>query len=517
MKRSLKTIHSPAGLVMRVRAEKNGLSSLRTLIVLFLIFLQFVFMFTLHFFLAEAFQWYMVLSLVLSILCCLRTLSSDRSPSSKAVWIFIILFFFYVGYLLYFISDEKFFFGRSRRRYKKVFARAEGYFPADGVKAGCARAEEDCEYLSSVGGFCAYGGTQGKYFPSGGLFFDDVLARLATAKKFILIEFFIICDGILFDRIMSVLTERVKQGVEVLVIYDDMGTNRRISGKAKRRMRGAGLKLMSFNRLIPVIDIGMNYRDHRKIVDIDGETAYTGGINLADEYTNDCRNLGYWKDAGIRVDGNAAAGFTKIFLRQWEYLTRREVDYASYLPQKLNAPTGSAYAPFASGLDIEKPIGKDMYLNIISKAEKRLYIMTPYFVPDDGITNMLANKAKSGVDVRIVLPGVPDKAVVYRVTLGNARALIASGVKGYLMRNTFVHSKVVLADYCVVVGSINVDMRSFFQQFESALYCDDPEILAEVLADFERTFPECDPLLPRLQSLHGKFISSVMKIISPLM
>jgi len=502
---------------MRVRAEKNGLSSLRTLIVLFLIFLQFVIMFVLQFFLVEAFSWYMILSLVLSVLCCLRTLSSDRSPSSKAVWIFLILFCFYVGYILYFLSDERVFFGSSKRRYKKIFARADGYFKEDKVSAACARSEEDCEYLKSVGGFYAYGGTRGEYFPSGGLFFDDVIARLAAAKKFIFIEFFIICDGILFDRVMSVLSERIKNGVEVFVIYDDMGTNRRISGKAKRRMRAAGLKLMSFNRLIPIIDIGMNYRDHRKIIVVDGETAYTGGINLADEYTNDCRILGYWKDAGVRVDGNAAEGFTKIFLRQWEYLTKKEVDYARYIQPRRSGSAGAAYVPFACGLDIEKPVGKDAYLNIISKAEKRLYIMTPYFVPDDGILNMLANKAKSGVDVRIVLPGVPDKAVVYRVTLGNAQSLIKSGVKVYLMRNTFVHSKVVLADYCAVVGSINVDMRSFFQQFESALYFDDEEVLAQVLADFEKTFPECEDLPCRKQSLHGRFFSSILKIISPLM
>lgn len=518
MKRSFKARHSPVGPVMRIKAEKNGLASLRTLLVLFLIFLQFVLLFLIHFFLAELFPWYLGLSLALSIITCIRTLSSERSPSSKAVWVFIILIFFYVGYFIYFLADEKFFFRRPKKRYARIFARAEKYKSGQ-KKAICTdeRATEDCVFLQSCG-FNSFDGTKAKYFSSGALFFDDVIARMESAEKFIFIEFFIISDGIMFDRVMEVLERKIAQGVEVCVIYDDMGTKRHISFKAKKRMIKAGLKLMSFNRLIPVIDIGMNYRDHRKIIVIDGKTAYTGGVNLADEYTNECRLYGYWKDEGIRLDGYAAEGFTLIFLRQWEYLTRKEVDYSEYIGKSEKKQNDSIYVPFASGLDCKKAaVGKEIYLNVISKAQKKLYIMTPYLVPDDTITTALINKAAGGADVRIFLPDIPDKAVVYRVTLSNAQRLMKHGVKIYLMDNSFIHSKLMLSDYCAVIGSINVDMRSFYQQFESAVYTDDPEILSAVERDFDWTCRESSPLTPKVDTLFNRAVSAVLKIISPLM
>lgn len=504
--------------IVKIKAEKKSLGSIKTVVTALLILLQTVILITLYFELAQIFKWYLVLSLVLSILCCLYTLASERSPSSKAVWIFIILFFFYVGYILFILSDEKFFFRKSKRRYKKVFARAK-QFVTDTGDAACAdpRGRQDCAFLKNAGGFNAYRGTDMKYFPSGTQFFDDVLEKLEEAQDFVFLEFFIISDGKLFERFFDVLSRKAQSGVNVCVIYDDMGSHRTLSLKSKLRMKKCGIHLMSFNRLIPVIDVGLNYRDHRKIVVIDGKVAYTGGANLADEYTNDKRMYGYWKDEGVRICGAAVDGLTLIFLRQWEFLTRKEADYARYFNRAEATANEATCVPFASGPDMNSPIGKDLYLNVIAKAQERLYIMTPYLVPDDAVSDVLANKAQSGVDVRIILPDVPDKAVVYKVTLNNAKRLAERGVKICLMKDSFVHSKVVLSDYCAVIGSINIDMRSFYQQSESALYTDDKEVMAQVAADFEGAFRECRSLEERGNATMGRALAGILNIISPLM
>lgn len=516
--KAFKPFRSPDAAVIKIKAEKRGLGSLRTLLTVFLIFLQLVILVSLYFTLAEVFPWYVGLSLGLSVACCIYTLSSDRSPSSKAVWVFILLIFFFVGHILFILTDEKVFFYRSKKRYAKVFAKSEKYAGKSCPPSADKRCAEDCAYLEKVGRFSAYGEGNARYFSSGGQFFDAVIEDLRRAEKFIFIEFFIIADGRLFERFLKELSRKAAGGVEVCVIYDDMGSYGKLSYKSKSRMKKRGIKLMSFNRLLPVIDVGLNYRDHRKIVVIDGKIAYTGGANLADEYTNDKRMHGYWKDGGVRVEGGAAKGFALMFLRQWEFLTRKSVEYENYLSGAEQSCAGeSVFVPFACGLDYDKPVAKELLLNVIAKAQDRLYIMTPYLVPDDSIFNMLANKAASGVDVKIILPAVPDKAVVYKVTLNNAHKLAERGVKIYLMRDSFVHSKIMLADYCAVIGSVNIDMRSFYQQFESALYTNDATVMDEVSADFTNTLEECQTLSERKSTPLNRVSAGLLKIISPLM
>ena len=508
---------SPDPYVVRVRTEKNGLGALKTCVVLLLIALQLGLLIFLYLRLIEVFGAYVTLSLVLSVITAALVLSSDQSPSTKAVWVFVVLVFFVAGFLLYFASDRRVFFGGSRRRYDAVFRRAAAYAPLGVNTEGAdARVREDCAYLQKTGAFPAFQGTEARYFPSGGQLFDDILERLRGAKKFIWIEYFCIADGALLERFIGILAERAAAGVDVRVIYDDMGSHSTFRGKTKRRMQSAGIRLQPFNRLMPVLNIGMNFRDHRKIVVVDGETAYTGGANLADEYTNELRMYGYWKDAGIRLEGSAVDGFTFLFLRQWEFLTRTEEEYAPYLGLAAPRANGALFVPYAGGLDFDAPICRDIYRNIIAKAQGRLWLMTPYLVPDDEILDVLGDKADGGTDVRLILPGIPDKGIVYRLTLANGGKLAARGVKVYCMKDSFVHSKLILSDCCAVVGSVNMDMRSFYEQFECAVYTDDASVLRAVEADFEATFAECVPV-----ALHRKFFGRVfdrlLQIAAPLM
>ena len=516
--RRTKASRSPDKSVIKIRTEKNGFGTLKVIIIAFLVLLQLGLQIYLYLYLAWISRVFLFISFALSVLSCIFLLSSNRSPASKAVWIFIIMILFEVGFVLYILSSDKYFFRKSRKRYKKIFALSDerfGAYPLPVPKD--ERVKEDMEYLRKSGNFTAFSSTDAKYFSSGGLFFDDVLENISKAEKFIFIEFLITSKGILLERFLQILSSKVKEGVDVRIIYDDLGCHGAFPRKLRKRIKSCGIRLMTFNRLIPAVNLMLNIRDHRKLIIIDGKTAYTGGANIADEYTNETRLYGYWKDEGVRIDGEAVDGFTLMFLRQYDYLTRKISDYNKFLRLYEKRQSSSVSIPFSCGLDRDGFIGKELYFNIFSRSQKRLYLMTPYLVPDEALLNMLASKALSGVDVRIILPGIPDKPYVYRVTLNNAAKLKSKGVKIYLMKDSFVHSKVVLSDYCAIIGSINLDMRSFYQQFESALYTDDKSVMEEVEEDFTKTFEECQPLSDEKNNLINKAIASVLKIVSPLM
>lgn len=511
-------IHSNDWKVVKVKTQAKGLGTLKTVIIFILIAVQLAILMYFYFKYLALLKTYLICSFILSLITCVYLLSSKKNSHAKAVWIMFLLLFFSFGYILFFLSDERIFFGKAKRRYKKVFTDSKVYEDKlrlhDGVKNG------DEIYLKNVGNFESYKNTATKYFSSGTLLFDDILYSMSLATEFIFIEFFIISDGVLLERFLNILEEKANEGVDVRIIYDDMGSHGTLSRKTKKRMKENGIKLHPFNRLVPLISVAMNFRDHRKLVIIDGKTAYTGGANLSDEYINEKRILGYWKDAGIRLDGDGVDGFTMIFLRQWQYLSSKEEDYSLFLRKSHSVINTNVVIPYADGLEYDIPIGKDMYLNIMSESVEKIFIMTPYFIIEDTITNMLINKALSGVDVRIVLPGIPDKKSVYDISKNNAEKLLKYGVKVYLVKNSFVHSKLVLTENCAIVGSINMDLRSFFQQFESAVYLNDSETICEINRDFENTFTKSETLVinqKKKMKLFNRMYVGLLRVMSPFM
>jgi cardiolipin synthase len=270
--------------------------------------------------------------------------------------------------------------------------------------------------------------------------------------------------------------------------------------------------------LLSRFSFALNYRDHRKIIVIDGNVAYTGGTNLADEYINEKRMYGYWKDTGLRLEGDAVDGMTLAFLRQWEYIVKKPVNYGEFMCRYEKFEEGSTVIPYVGGPEYEQPICKSVYENIISSARKKLYIMTPYFVPDDNITQLIINAALAGVDVRLVLPEVPDKLYVYLLTKDNAERLLKHGVKVYYVQDAFVHSKVLLTENCAVVGSVNFDMRSFYQQFENSVITDDKTLLADVDADFLQAFADSrQQLKPQRNGIIKSVAITALRIVGPLM
>lgn len=506
--------------VVRIRTETNGWGAVKSLVVAGIFALQFSILVLIYVFLGYLFKWYLILSYILSILTCVYVLSTNKNSLSKAVWVIFILVSFGFGYIIYFLSDERIFFGRKKKKYKRIFSRAEKYREDNALPECSQNIAGDAQYLINTGGFVPYTGTELKYYPSGAQLFDDVLEKLALAEKFIFIELYIISDGVLLNRVLDILEEKSKSGVDVRIIYDFIGCHRTLSRASQKRIKKAGIKILPFNRLTSRFSVALNFRDHRKIIIVDGKTVFTGGANLADEYINEKRMFGYWKDAGLRAEGSAVRAFVLFFLRQWEFLTKTEEDYSKYLSEAEPKQSESLVIPYADGLDYDYHIGKNVYENIIAGASERLYMMTPYFIPDDTLLQLLVNKALSGVDVRLILPGIPDKAFVYSVSRNYAEKLIDVGVKVYCMKNSFVHSKVMLSENCAVIGSINLDLRSFYQQFECAVYTDDKGVMNDLLNDFNETFPRCEEIKERnrmRRNIFHRLYAGLLQIIAPFM
>ena len=507
---------------VRIKTETNKAGVFKKLSIVFLILVQLASLIFLYTWFSVASKWVLLFNFILSCVTCVYVLSSNKNGLSKAVWIMFLLVCFAFSNLIYWLSDERVFFRKAKKRYKAVYDNAEQQYAVEKLNGGFNNpvVESDCRYLYSVGRFNAYRESDIKYYPSGTLFFDDVLERINNAKKFIFIEFFIVSDGVLLDRFYDILSKKISEGVEVRLIYDDMGSKGTLSHRMKVKLKKAGVKLKAFNKFLPLFLVGMNYRDHRKIISVDGDTVYTGGRNLADEYVNEKRMHGYWKDTGIKITGKAVDGFTLMFLKQWEVLTRAREDYSQYLNLFTPTKSNSTVVPYADGLDYDHPIGRGVYEKIIAGANKFVYIMTPYFIIDDGMTDLIINKALSGVDVRIVLPDVPDKAYVYSVSRNNAEKLIDYGVKVYTMTNAFVHSKIVQSENCVSVGSVNMDLRSFYQQFECSVYTDDKTVMADVLDDFNETF-EVSALITdknkRRNNVFRRILAGFMQLFAPFM
>ena len=321
-------------------------------------------------------------------------------------------------------------------------------------------------------------------------------------------------------ELQSILKRKVNEGVDVRIIYDDMGSHKTLKRRTKKAIINSGIKLQPFNRLVPIFNFALNLRNHRKIVIIDGKVSFTGGTNLADEYINEKRMHGYWKDCGVKINGPATDNFTISFLQEWQFLTNEKIDYNNYINIADKNESKELIIPFVSGPNYDHSIAQNIITSIISNAKEKLYIMTPYFIPNETITNLIINKAKSGIDVKIILPEIADKKFVYFVTRNNAEKLISSGVKIYTMNHSFVHSKLYLTETCSIIGSINLDLRSFNQQFESAILTNENQTLCDIEKDFNQTLNYCSQIKKENMNRNKKsfrLLAGIFNIISPFM
>ena len=324
----------------------------------------------------------------------------------------------------------------------------------------------------------------------------------------------------MWNTVLDILKRKVAQGVKIRVIYDDMGCFFLLPKNYAKHLEKLGIECVVFNPFRPLLSVIQNNRDHRKIAVIDGKVAFTGGINLADEYINGYEKHGHWKDSAVMLTGKAAWGLTVIFLQMWELCTKRAEDYSVYYPDIISSPKTGYIIPYSdSPLDNEN-VGEHVYLQIINNAKKYVYINTPYLIIDSSMVSALMLAAKSGVDVRIVTPHKWDKRLVHMTTRSYYRELIDAGVKIYEYTTGFIHSKTFVSDdYAATVGTANLDFRSLYLQFECGVLMYNTPAVMQVKEDFLSTLKICQPITKEdcLCNLITRFFQDILRLIAPLM
>ena len=379
-----------------------------------------------------------------------------------------------------------------------------------------------CRYLNRSGSFPLYANTETKFFPQGEDKFAALLEELQKAEKFIFLEYFIIDEGYMWGSILKILADKAAQGVDVRVLYDGMLEISTLPWDYPRRLEKLGIRCKAFAPIQPFLSTHYNYRDHRKILVIDGKVAFTGGVNLADEYINRKERFGHWKDCGILVKGEAVWSMVMMFLSIWDYVAGLEEDVAAFRPDYPEDAKGEGYLqPFADSPLDHEDVGATIFQSLIQSACRRLWIMTPYLILDDKMISALCVAAKTGVDVRIITPGIPDKWYVHAVTRANYEPLTEAGVRIFEFKPGFIHSKVCLADdRYAVVGTVNMDFRSLYLHFEDAVYLYDSPAVSQVAQDFEETFPVCREMTyARCRHVHfyQRILRALLQVFSPLL
>lgn len=347
-------------------------------------------------------------------------------------------------------------------------------------------------FLEASGPFVAYRDTQTTYYPVGEAAFADMLAAIEDAERWIALEYFIVSDGKMWRRLFEVLARKAAEGLQVWFMYDDLGSFWKLPARFIRDLTRAGIRVRPVNKLGPGLTLRYNNRDHRKLLVVDGLVGFTGGLNIADEYINEIERFGHWKDTAIRLRGPGAWGMAALYFTMWNMVSRDQVDYARLHPGE----TEVAAEPTGQGLVVnydDSPfddisIGWAVYRNMMSRAHHHVDIMTPYLIPTSEMVSLLTSLARSGIRVRIITPGIPDKPYVFAVTRSNYGVLVEAGVEVYEYTPGFLHAKqIVVDDEIAVLGTINFDFRSFYLHQENAVWMYHTAAIAEMAADFDQT------------------------------
>ena len=459
---------------------------------------------------------------LLSVIIVLYLVRKDENSAYKIIWIVLIGLLPLLGGALYLLFGNKAPAKRMRQRMQQVEKEHAGDLvqPEGQAETLDARCRSLSRYLADYGPYPAWKNTAAEYFPCGEAMYPKLLADLERAEKFIFLEFFIVSEGEMWGSIEKILIRKATQGVDVRLIYDDFGSLLGLPSDFVVRMERHHIRCIPFNPVVPLVSLVMNHRDHRKIVVVDGNAAYTGGVNLADEYINAEQRFGYWKDAAIRLEGAAVWNFTVMFLNGWNAFRPMETDYTPFAPSARPAVQDGVVQPYSDSPLDEEPVAETVYLDILSQAQHYVYLYTPYLAIGEELVDALKNAAKRGVDVRLVLPGIPDKKLVFRLSRSYYMPLLRAGVRIYEYTPGFLHAKCYVSDDRVaVVGSINMDYRSLFLHFECGVLLFHNSQIAALREDVLRTLPQCRKLQLSdcRTSLAGTALDSVLRLVSPLM
>ena len=493
----------------------------RTVIITLLLLVNFFLLFSLLFELFEGITLIFGGMAVATAVMMIIILNTDDAPAFKLSWCIIIAVLPLFGIVLYVFVR----FDAGSRLHKRLlqsstaaslpFLADTALPPADDPDfAGLAA------YLRQWGNAPLCANTDVRYFPLGEDKFEEMLHQMEKAEKFIFLEYFIIVPGRMWGKVLEVLTRKAKEGVEIRVLYDGMNALTNLPYHYPKMLEILGIQCKMFSPVRPFVSTHYNNRDHRKILVIDGHTAFTGGINLQDRYINQEEVCGHWKDTAVMVQGDAARSFTLMFLQMWN-ATERERIFEPYLLPSSGTSAPGFVIPYGEDPTSRERIAKTVYLDILNRARSYVYIMTPYLILDSEMKGALQYAAKRGVDVRIVLPHIPDKRTAFSLAKSHYRELTEAGVKIYEYTPGFVHAKVFLSDdTCGVVGSINLDYRSLYLHYECAAYLYKVPALADIKADFAETFAKSQRITAadiKKQSLFYRLMGALLKVVAPLM
>lgn len=455
----------------------------------------------------------------------LKIIASDDNPDYKIPWILFVLIIPVVGLMLYFI------FG-SRKLKKKYVKRLEGlksltYKQEDKellekLEKENPIASTQAKTLINIADTNLFTNTKQTYFPSGEEYHKALLEDLRNARKFIYLEYFIIEEGKFWNSILTILKEKAKQGLDIKVAFDDIGCMSTLPGSYAKQLKKLGIEATPFSRMKGQADNEFNNRNHRKITVIDGIIGYTGGINIADEYINEFERFGHWKDVGIRLEGEAVRELTQLFLIDFGINLKTPLNLPDNLYPACNIKEKGYVVPFGDG---PKPlykwrVGKTIIQHILATATKYVYITTPYLIIDNELCVSIENAALRGVDVRIIVPHVPDKKIVFNMTRSYYKRLIDCGVKIYEYEPGFVHAKTCLSDdKYAIIGTINLDYRSLVHHFENGVWLYNCDCLKDLKIDIKNTIDKSIEITPKMlkTSLFNRFFRSLVRIFAPML
>ena len=465
---------------------------------------------------------------LLSLFVCLFILGKNANPGYKLAWVVPILLMPLFGGMLYISFGRT---ARLRRKARKRLKRVERdtnhcYNTARTRSQELSQNLRDdarklSELMLSQGGYPAYADCSVKYYPLGEDFWHALIEDLEKAENYIFMEYFIIERGKCWNAVLDVLTRKAAAGVDVRVIYDDIGCLFTLPWHYHKKLTDAGIKTRIFNKLKPTFNIRMNNRTHRKITVIDGKTAFTGGVNLADEYINEIDRFGHWKDTAIRIEGEAAHSFSIMFLQYWLMIGNESAPIGEYLPAPKEQNTRGLVQPISSDPGKNFQLIEKGLMTMIHNADRYVYINTPYLIPDNEFVTALCLAAESGVDVRITMPHVPDKKLIFVMSRSFYPVLLKSGVKIYEYLPGFVHAKSAVCDDSIAyIGTCNLDYRSFYLHYECGAFMYDVPEIADMKADYLATLERCKQITYEDATdvtAFTKLARSLLRLFAPLM
>lgn len=474
-----------------------------------------------YIFLIEKIWLITILYFIIQILLLLGLIRNSKNYSYTLPWIIILLLFPFLGTLLYVAIGQNKYSSKTLKRIMASEKSSKKYLVQDEKIASEFKNNSRLRYISDYSGYPVTKNNEVEYYELGEKALPFILNELKKAEKFIFFEYFIVSQGHMWDSILEILKEKAASGVDVRVMYDDAGCIATLNSKYPSYLKSLGIKCVVFNKLNPIAGVIMNNRDHRKILVIDGRVAFSGGINIADEYININSPYGHWKDNAVKVEGEAVWNYTVMFLTIWNSFIKEDKDFTKFKYEFKKIKGSKGYvAPYGENPLDEEITGENIYLNIINQANDYVYIFTPYLIIDTDMINSLILAAKRGVDVRIVIPGIPDKKLVYTLSESYVEPLVQGGVKVYKYTPGFIHAKVFVADdHIATIGTLNLDYRSLYLHFECGLYLENVDCIAKIKKDALDTIKKSHLITKKeaTPKLLKAIWQAILRLFAPLM